>query len=620
MNRYSRVPLVAMMIVAFFVGLHIDAYGQSGNPRGIYKMVAVETRNGVVNQDEDQYKICTDSVTLNLFVSPKDRLFTISHNLNVYDYTGDVPFDENKSDLIYDSDDKHFTLKWWSPKHSDPHSIFPSDDWCVEKYEAGKFSVEGKVLYDAIACVPQPDNDRPLIGAWRLIGSLPIVSDVDIERLRRDAPLSESYNKFFYVFTPSHWLFLKFNNGFVGSFNTASYNGKDTFEDHVSDVPFLLSWVSNNCVILKYKNETTELNIVLERITDGVPVLNRIAYWYVDRDFMWFLRDAEKGNADSQFKVGLAYIQGTDVEQDTKKGWEWLMKSAESGSKYAQLTIGLAYVRGEMVEADLNKGYEWLLRAARQGEPTAQTLIGVFYLKGEVVQQDEEEAYKWFGAAAQGGNVFAQMELGYYFRNKDKGNNEELAFACFMAAANQGNAEAQNSVGYMYEYGKGVEQNDSLAVFWYRKSAEQGYALAQRNMAFRYRNGNGVEKNMSIAYELFLKAAEGGNASAQNEVAWMLYTGEDVPQDLQKAFEWAQKAVEQGNSYGYGTLAEMYYKGKGVAKNKQKAFELYTKGAELGDKESTRMLAVMYKNGEGTKKDKQKATYWQKKYDEMKEQ
>ena len=592
---------------------------QTDNPRGIYKLTSIETSQATVTDYKDQYKVCTDSITLNILIDGAARNFSFSRN-TIYDYTGDIPATpDDKSDLIFDSDQQHFTLKWWVPEvpaRQESFPVFVPNEWCIEKYQSGLFSNDGKVIFDAITHLQQEDKENPLLGTWRNIGVLFSLGEEEIAHLKKGYPNSELYNKNFYVFTPTHWLAtMEVDNTLFGQYHQVTYLNHETINDNVSIVPTQLVWLSDDCVAFTSVGANPPTYVVLERVKDGVPVLNRLAYWLVPRDFNWYLQKAEAGNHVMQYQVGCAYISGTGVESDVQRGLDFVLKSAEGEYKQAQYIIGLAYLKGEYVEQNPEKGFSWLYKAAVQNEPLAQAMVGACYIDGTGVEKNEAEGFKWFEKSANGGNTWAQTVIGEYYNRADLGNDPSKAFFYYMKAAQQGDAEAQNEVGVMYARGKGVEKNNEKAIEWYQKAAEQGYAISQYNLADRYLYGNGVEKNPQKAFELYLKAAEGGYASAQNDVAWMLYTGEDVPQDLPKAFEWAQKAVEQGNPYGYGTLAEMYYKGKGVKQDKAKAFELYSKGAELNDVESMRMLAIMYKKGEGTKKDEKQAAYWQKEYE-----
>ena len=624
---FKSVFSVIIISMAFFT-FPLKGTCQTENPRGIYKMTAFKTKWGNQGLLFEQYKLCTDSLTITfkLYNRGKEKLFLLDKYDDVFYYTGEEPSSEDdKSTLIYNSDKKHFSEKWWkndAGNVSIDYPELPNNDWVTEEYEAEQFSESGKMFFDAIMQRQLANKTNPLIGVWKNLGVLLEMNEEGLDSLKRGYPNTPFYEKAFFVFTPSYWAYTRPNgdgNGIAGAFNKITYGGKDSFNDGVLAEPYSITWINDNLISLTYKVPNGQsLNTILERVNDGSSVFDRVSNWYVPRDFNWFLRHAQAGNADAQGYLGLLYITGSGVEKDVDKGIEWIKKGAEGGSKQAQLGLGMLYLSGENVEKDERKGFDLVRKAAEQGEPTAQMIIGQVYMRGANegnlnIERNEEDGLKWMEASAQGEFLKAQKDLGYYWRDKEE---YQKAFTYFQSAAENGDAEAQNELGVMYSRGQGTEKDDAKAVELYQKSAEQGYAIAQSNMGFRYKNGNGVQKDSQKAFEFFLKAAEGGYASAQNEVAWMLYTGKDVPQDLPKAFEWAQKAVEQGDSYSYGTLGEMYYKGKGVAQDKVKAFELYMEGGELEDLESMRMLSIMFKKGEGTKKNKQKAAYWKQKYEE----
>ena len=67
-----------MLMAAAFFSLPKVANAQTENPRGIYKMTTLTGKMGEVKAPFEQYKICTDSVTL--MVSERAAFFSISDN------------------------------------------------------------------------------------------------------------------------------------------------------------------------------------------------------------------------------------------------------------------------------------------------------------------------------------------------------------------------------------------------------------------------------------------------------------------------------------------------------------------------------------------------------------
>ena len=118
------------------------------NPRGLYKMTKLVGKRGEIDAPFDQYKYCTDSITLTLFMD-RHRL-RISHiDDMVFNYTGEFPASEDdRNTLIYNSNSKHFSEKWWSTYLN--HFCFPNGDWCIEHYESGLMSEEARPYLETL--------------------------------------------------------------------------------------------------------------------------------------------------------------------------------------------------------------------------------------------------------------------------------------------------------------------------------------------------------------------------------------------------------------------------------------------------------------------------------------
>jgi TPR repeat protein len=83
---------------------------------------------------------------------------------------------------------------------------------------------------------------------------------------------------------------------------------------------------------------------------------------------------AEKGDAPSQFNLGLLYIDGHGVPQDYSLAAHWFERAAGQDYTKAQLNLGAMYGIGEGVKRDYVLAYKWLNICAAKGDPkcTAQ--------------------------------------------------------------------------------------------------------------------------------------------------------------------------------------------------------------------------------------------------------
>ena len=149
------------------------------------------------------------------------------------------------------------------------------------------------------------------------------------------------------------------------------------------------------------------------------------------------LSEAEQGNADAQYKLGLSYYNGDGNEKDYAKAVKWYRKAAEQGHAEAQRGLGGCYYGGEGVEKNDTEAFKWWRKAAEQELPAAQNILGNCYFNGEGVKKNNTEAVKWWRKAAEKDNADAQVALGsYYYEEK----NFSEAVKWFQKAANQGNA------------------------------------------------------------------------------------------------------------------------------------------------------------------------------------
>lgn len=238
----------------------------SENPRGIYKMTTLVGKQGEVAAPYEQYKICTDSVTLHCSVY--GRQFFISKNdETVFNYTGDTP--ENPTDrrsLIYDSNREHFTLKWWSQYNN--HIHFPNNDWCIEKYRAGEYSANARPFFDAITGVVQADDTNPFIGTWKMTNQ---VDHLDEETAT--ATGNEPRHPSFVIFTPKHIVMTSRGHGALFD---ALYSDRNAiiYNTTIRQV----TWLTDDCIAIAYKSkEGTTHYEILQRNNDEIPVLRKIA-------------------------------------------------------------------------------------------------------------------------------------------------------------------------------------------------------------------------------------------------------------------------------------------------------------------------------------------------------
>ena len=276
--------LIGVLSLTMFVSI-IGADAQTDNPRGIYKLVGINGKDGrYIKEPFDQYKICTDKVTL--MMSINNKLYRIVNNdRKVFNYTGSEPSSpDDKSTLIYDSDSRGFKLKWWSVNSN--HLIFPSNDWCIETYQSGIYSKDGKVIVGALTDKSANVQGKVLKGRWRMLGLMDELNDVKKEtrRMKEEYAKSKYYNRNFVVFGDKY-MFETLNHG-QGYYEEIEYIGnkgyriiRDRFRDE-ENVIRNVKWISKDMIAVEIQDDYRTDYQILEKVKDETAIIEQILkFW-----------------------------------------------------------------------------------------------------------------------------------------------------------------------------------------------------------------------------------------------------------------------------------------------------------------------------------------------------
>ena len=264
-----------ILLAAAFMSMPFVADAQSENPRGIFMMTSFTGKLGEMKAPYEQYKICTDSVTLQ--VVAQGNVFQISDNDHqpLY-FTGEqAQTAADRSTRIYESYSDGFKLKWWSNFRG--HLYYPENDWCVEQYEKGQYSGLGSVYFNALTGKSEPAKKKSLLGTWVIIGGVDELSDIQakLPSLAAEYPKSKYLNSYI-VFAPQSCTIITPTMGNVAA--VSAYSKRSfTVENTVKQV----TWLSKNSVAIEVKETYRTSYMILYRLTDGSSPLEHIAAQYV---------------------------------------------------------------------------------------------------------------------------------------------------------------------------------------------------------------------------------------------------------------------------------------------------------------------------------------------------
>ncbi|KAI8979400.1 hypothetical protein BDF20DRAFT_835428 [Mycotypha africana] len=123
----------------------------------------------------------------------------------------------------------------------------------------------------------------------------------------------------------------------------------------------------------------------------------------------YFQKGAQMGNPQCHFMLGVYWSSGliaNTKEPDQKKAFKHFQKAAMKGMAEAQYNVGLRYLKGHGVEQNSFNAVEFFRMAALQGFQLAQVNLAGMYAEGRGVKPDLEESKTWLAkAAAIGGPI-----------------------------------------------------------------------------------------------------------------------------------------------------------------------------------------------------------------------
>ncbi len=82
---------------------------------------------------------------------------------------------------------------------------------------------------------------------------------------------------------------------------------------------------------------------------------------------------AQKGDSESEYKLGILYANGAGVIKDATEASKWYRRAAEKGRATAQFALGMFYFLGVGVSQDYLQAHKWLNLSSAQGFKAAKT-------------------------------------------------------------------------------------------------------------------------------------------------------------------------------------------------------------------------------------------------------
>lgn len=114
--------------------------------------------------------------------------------------------------------------------------------------------------------------------------------------------------------------------------------------------------------------------------------------------------------AFADFQYGLVALNRDDYETALRE----FNQAAESGDVKAYNALGMMYLLGKGVYQDSQKGVDWYVRAAEQGHTDSQFILGQVYREGTGgIKIDHNLSMMWFLIADANGCKFAKLNMDF---------------------------------------------------------------------------------------------------------------------------------------------------------------------------------------------------------------
>jgi tetratricopeptide (TPR) repeat protein len=141
-----------------------------------------------------------------------------------------------------------------------------------------------------------------------------------------------------------------------------------------------------------------------------------------------------------------------------------LLSLAKRGDAEAQYLLGMAYLEGQQVPRDPSQGIRWLRHAASQRHTKARFALATVYREGRGVPRNLPAAARLFGDGAAERHRESQYALAQmYGAGQGVARDDKLAVKLLNEAAWANLPEAQALLGEWIYRGKGVEKNRNTA-------------------------------------------------------------------------------------------------------------------------------------------------------------
>jgi TPR repeat protein len=314
--------------------------------------------------------------------------------------------------------------------------------------------------------------------------------------------------------------------------------------------------------------------------------------------FAKLVRLAKYGDADSCYRLALAYEQGRGTAHNLGQAVHWYECAARQGMAAAMARLGdicLMAIKGTNAVAS-SAAEAPLAPPSAIDRPTAELSI--------------QKAIFWYREAAAMGFAEAQSRLAFqHVAGMGVPCDLRIARHLFEMSAAQGHAEGQLGLGLLLAAGADRENAKDRAVQLLRSAARQGSPKAKFALARLLAQDELAQENGDEAAGLLLELATGNNTEAMYELGELYRAENRKLRDLGLAEIWLRRACTRGHLRAFTSLDHLLTTQLSPPRAGDAA-AILRQGAELDDPRCQIRIAEIYLSGQGTPVDANAAAYW----------
>jgi TPR repeat protein len=133
----------------------------------------------------------------------------------------------------------------------------------------------------------------------------------------------------------------------------------------------------------------------------------------------WIRRSADAGSTKGMAMMGMFQLSGRfGVSKDPAAAEQWFLKAANKGDADAQMMLGSMYIENMFGHTDVAAGVRWLRQAAQQGQVSAQGTLGYFLVSGDKgVPKNPVEGVQWANKAVSKNDSVGYYALGFAYQH-----------------------------------------------------------------------------------------------------------------------------------------------------------------------------------------------------------